>query len=578
MKKRVLVLAALITLSILTSSVLAEEAKVDKAYSCLSEKVKDKCSGLTLDEQQFSLLALAYDSKIASECKSALMQRSKNNECWPSSGCELKKTALSLIALNRIASSNTAAESWLLKQTKIPDELSWYIQLDTKEESNCKILYDNKNYSIKIDANKRLTGSPGACLSFAQSNYWLQISSSCLNKNFKISCDKDFISALIFKKLNSDTWFVSSQTKFGSSNSVTDTQVNSLCFQQNDKCDYEASLWASIALQKNHNIEQFMPYLITLASDNEKYNPNAFLSILTGADEYLSVMRAKQNPAGFWDLSSGFGKSYDTSLSLLALKDIVSEHADKAREWLLAIQGTDGCFGSIKDTAFILYAGWPKTPAKIADVNYCEDAGKFCSSRTECVDEAKGEILTDYLCRENSLKSCCSKQIPQKTCVEKNGIKCASDEACDGDSVSASDSDNCCIGTCVKEVKPECEIQGFLCKNQCSETEEIKPASCPGIQYCCGAKTKGGYWWIWFLIILIILAVLAIIFRKRIQVWYFQMKSRFRKGPPVTPTRPPFTPPPGLRRILPQARLARPVSKIDKEFEETMKKLRKMSE
>jgi hypothetical protein len=204
--------------------------------------------------------------------------------------------------------------------------------------------------------------------------------------------------------------------------------------------------------------------------------------------------------------------------------------------------------------------------------------------------------------------------------MEKGGITCENEEVCDGDAVFASDSENCCIGDCKIQELIECEVQGFSCKNLCSDTEETKSASCPGIQLCCGVKSGGSLWWLWLLIILIILTVLAIIFREKVKIWYFKIKSKFRKGPPVTPTRPGFPPgfpPQGMQRpgmpqrpgmmpfrpgpsqgrplpprpgmpmtpsrpvssarILPQQKTnSQPVAKTDNELEETLKKLRTM--
>ena len=87
-----------------------------------------------------------------------------------------------------------------------------------------------------------------------------------------------------------------------------------------------------------------------------------------------------------------------------------------------------------------------------------------------------------------------------------------------------------------------------------------------------------------------------LIFREKIKILAFKTKSKFRKGPTPSATRPPFFPPrpprPGMPGMISRPRpffpqqtrpttAERPVptarSARDKEFEETLKKLKEMS-
>jgi len=593
-------LVVLFLLIAIPLSFAEDAAKVEKAYTCLEGKVSGKCSSLTLDEQLFSLLALAYKSDIQSSCKSAVMANSKDNECWPKAGCKLKETALAVIALNYIGADASKPEAWLLKQNKTSSDLNWYLEIDAREATTCAIKYDTSNSTASTvamagDKKLSLSGS-GSCFSLANGNYWLQISNSCLGKTFRVSCDKDFFTALLYKKQTSDVWYVSSTTQSASASGTTENKAVSLCFKQGSDCDYEGSLWTTLALQKNNEINLYLPYLIANAQDNAKYNPYSFLQKISPSDEFLSNIRNSQNPAGFWDLSSGYGRYYDTSLSIIGLREISDDtQVLTSKDWLQSAQASDGCWPTIKDTAFILYSAWPKEPISagggITD-DYCEDYGKYCSSNTECNDVG-GEILASYQCKSDSLKICCSKQVDEKTCADKEGIKCASNEDCSGDGslVSSSDSSRCCVGgTCEKKVEIGCESgTSFQCKSACATDEEIKTGSelnCQGNYVCCGLKTEStSYWWIWLLIILIILVVLAIIFRDRLRVFIFKFKRGSGKLSPVQQTRPSF-PPPGMRSMMRPGMSPRPMprpipsqggSKTDQELEETLKKLKEMS-
>ena len=84
MKKSVLVLVLIIVLSISLVSALNSTETDDKAIECLKDKLGDDCADLNSVEQiAFSMLAMSHDSNIKSDCKSPLMDKSNDDECWP---------------------------------------------------------------------------------------------------------------------------------------------------------------------------------------------------------------------------------------------------------------------------------------------------------------------------------------------------------------------------------------------------------------------------------------------------------------------------------------------------------------
>lgn len=602
MRKRVFVFSVLFII-LASSIILAEDrALVDKAYTCLEGKVSGKCSSLNLEEQSFSLLALAYKSSIQSECKSSILALSDSKGCWPKAGCKLRDTALATLALNYAGQDTTPSENWLLNQTKTPTDILWFLEVDASDATSCTVKYDTSNSTsttILMSSDKKLSLSgSGACLSLANGGYWLQISPSCLSKTFRISCDKDFSTALVYKKSNSDIWYVSSKTQQAGAGTETSNQAVSQCFAQGGDCNYEGSLWAALALQSKTSITPFLPYLISSAPDNQQYSPYAFLNRIAATTEFESTLKGVQNPAGFWDIGSGYGRNYDTALSVLGLAaNSGDSEVQAARDWLQTVQGSDGCWASTKDTAFILYSAWRKDAATggggTVSVDYCTQHNYFCMSSQECGD-AGGQLLDNFAC-EDGVSICCSKDVQKQLCSDKGGITCSSDKTCSGSLVSAQDTDRCCVdGTCTTPVTPGCEINHFTCKSTCSSTEEVKSGTendCPNNQICCGPVTKStSYWWIWILVILIVLAVVAIIFRNQLRVFFFKFKNKGGKPSPVQQTRPPFPPssfsrpgpsfPRAMPRPTPQQAQARPQasrSKTDSELDETLKKLKEMS-
>jgi len=565
----------------------------EKSYNCLKSQVNSKLSaGLTIEELAFSMLALAYDSDMQSKLKAKIEEQGLNGECWPKPTCNLKDTSLVLLAYNHIGANTQKIESWLLNQTTAPSDLVWYLQIDSdaSERADCTIVYDGSERAISLNPDKTITGALGSCLTSAVGGIWLEVSTACYGKEFQISCNKDFLTNLIYKKRSSSTYYVSAATNTGAPGGKTTEKVESACFKQGS-CNYEGSLWASLALQKTGNdIKKFLPYLLTFSSDNTRYMPSAFLYVLTvGFNEYFSDLISTQNILGYWQLSDTSRRYYDTALAIFSLGSSI-EASQKAKDYLLEpnVQG-EGCYNNnIRDTAFVVYAAAPKAASSGGTSKpSCTTSGLYCITDAQC-SEVNGTKYTNYSCLGAPI--CCSKPFVEKSCSERGGISCiASSNDCTGD--WASGINNCCLNGECQEKGPDlgdqCDAQGYICKVSCDpDTEEEEPAySCPENGFCCKEKDKSGnnYWWLWLLIILVILLVLAIIFRNQLKIWMFKLKSKFSKQPVQQQTRPGFPPQPqqsGMpRRIIPSFNQSRPVQRPfpkDKELDETLKKLKDM--
>src|SRR3989338_4960403 len=131
-KHMVFCLAAFFMLAIFSSNALAaynateETGLVNKGYTWLSDSVRGKWPVGT-EDTAFSLLALAYDDMLASQGKAALEETSKDLECWPKASCNVKETALAVMAL---AKNST------------PSELNWFLQIDSAEKTTCTVYYN----------------------------------------------------------------------------------------------------------------------------------------------------------------------------------------------------------------------------------------------------------------------------------------------------------------------------------------------------------------------------------------------------------------------------------------------------
>jgi len=436
-----------------------------------------------------------------------------------------------------------------------------------------------------------------SCLTRAQSNFWLQVSPNCFDQEFSIECDKDFIATLLYKNQQSSTIYVLEGTESSPAFGSIKLNVRSKCFGESS-CDYESTAWATVALlETGHNVEDYIPYVIAMSDTNERYLPKAFVYMLTNYEDYATQLVADQKLGNYWEAKqSANNKFYDTSLALIALGSSSSEQITKARDWLLFSQGSNGCWqNSVKETAIVLWAleGRGGRTSSGSGVTYCSEANYFCIPSAECISGQ--DVGNNYFCA--SLSDTCCTDENLKSCSEYNGEQCTSDKVCIGNSRKALDAleGDCCTGVCEdRPTETECEANFYTCMNACSEFQEsVTGYSCDGAEVCCRTKTseaEGGLGWlIWTLIILIILVLSALgyIYRERLKLFWFQIKTRFKRDKgkgsaapgrpgPRGPPRPGF--PPIRRPRPPVAQMRRRATdRRDSAMSETFKKLQEMS-
>ncbi len=559
------------------------QTQIDKGYIWLAEKTEN-CS-TSLQENIFTLLS-------AKTCKDNLLSQSSNNTCWPGSSCNVKETAQAGFALKEAGSTPTQVETWMLSKKKAPTNLDWFLQIETEESSLCEITYDSRTYDVQINEDKKVESNAGTCLSISENGYWLKVSNRCYEKEFEISCDKGFVTSMIFKDQESDTINLLQKSASGSSGGTTTEVVNSSCFSDSASCNYEASLWGALFLQSlGKDTRPYLPYLITAAEDNKRYLPEAFLFILTGDEDYKNQLLLRQKNSKYWEASGD--RIYDTALGTLALKSQLER--ESSIDWLMENQDDQGSWGgSIKNTAFVLYVLQPKSAPSSGPATKpsCETAGYFCMSGFTCSGNG-GTILTEYACAV-SYQACCDKEITPSSCQDQGGELCSYGETCLG----GVDDGGCCIGgTCsVEPQENACEASEGTCRFSCSDSEEESSFSCDSSsEVCCAKKTttETSYWWVWVLIILIAIIIILIIFKDKTREYFYRIKHTFSKkksgddapgssGPmslgqvhPVSrPMHRRLVPPPGSSK---PRQGPRPTTKQSGELDEVLKKLKDMS-
>ncbi len=520
-------------------------SRVENGFMCLEEKVKSDCSGAT-NIQDMALTILASPKNVVDDCTNKLKTFKRDN-CFGASSCTVKETALAVLALNHIGEKTDVYENWLLNQTRISTDIIWYLQQDSNGRTQCKITYNSQDYNFNVAENKKIDVPAGNCLSPAQSNYWFQVSPSCYGTDFALTCDQDFIATFMYKQPTSQTIYVLSDTKSASANQIVNLKIRSKCFGTGS-CEYEASAWAVLALQKvGRNVDEFVPYLISSEDSNKKYLPAAFLHMIVDYSEYGTKLVQQQKLNNWEAENTAYNKFYDTSLAIMALSESNQEQVVRAREWLLNLaQEANGCWnnGNIRDTAMALWAlegrGSTFITPDSGGVTYCTDANFFCVASAQCATDQK---LNNYFCSGVG-KTCCKVE-NSKTCSEKFGTVCSAGTVCNGVVEGSKDAAQCCLSNCIVPTttnENSCEANNGYCRTSCSANQKETSFECADSgDVCCKTEitvpVEKSYWWLWLLLILlIILIIIAILKRDKIKVWIYKKKSGYSEESSATNT------------------------------------------
>ena len=432
MKKEVIfiILALMFVLPLATA---LNETIEDKAYNCIEEAVNEKgCDDFGLEDKIFALLSTG-------KCKSELLDSDINDECFGlQTSCTLKITSQAVLALDEANSNTDDYVYWLLNQSITETGINWILQIDiTKsgESADCTIYDLNDNeYSVVVEENRQISILGTPCLSVDSTGYWLEIKPSCYGQAFDITCEKDFITSLLFKKGASEAYYVLDEIQRASGGGTNQEEFESLCFEQGGSCNYEATLWTALVLKHlGYDVSSYFPYLIVFEEDNENFLPEAFLYYLTGDQDFKADLILKQKREKYWDESGDI--YYDTAVALLPFSFEDFQAKTNAINWLTDEQGDGGCWssGSIKHTGFLLYSLWPSSIPGEPGIDLpedCEDSGYSCVLSDIICSEAGGQILGEYDCP--SLSICCSEGALAQTCIELDGEICSYDEECVG--------------------------------------------------------------------------------------------------------------------------------------------------
>jgi hypothetical protein len=504
MKKGVFILSILILMAFIPFVISDENSQLSLAYSCLQNETNSfDCSSLSLEEKIFVFSSTGF-------CKESLMNSSSGN-CFPKDSCDTKITSQAIIALEGEYNFSNYT-SWILSRVTSSEDIEWLLQIDSSGTPSCTINNSENSYTVNIQSNKKISSSQNSNCFSIEDEYWIKINPSCYNKEITISCNSQFSTTLFFKNANSQTINLLGKTKTSSSGGTLKELPSSYCFKETGSCDYEASLWASFALDlSNIDTTPYVPYLISMKDSNRKFIPDSFLNYITGKETFSYNLFSYQKTEGYWNESGN--PYYDTAIASIFLD---SSEKQNAKNWFLSNQNSNGCWNnqsstSTRDTSIILSSLWPEYDFTSTSINNSgnttETPEELCGNGLVDInfgEQCDGENLRNNTCSDLIINStgtldCYPNeheygcQFDTSSC--EGGIpECEIDSNCSGNSKCI---ENVCISpltknnqTTNKTTLPDCTEEGYYCasKSACFRAggEQLNSYSCENsYKFCC---------------------------------------------------------------------------------------------
>ena len=274
-------------------------------YNSLINQVKEGWPN-SVEENAYALLALSYDDALAIQGRNALMSKG-NGECWPASSCNVKDTALALLALGSQTDSK-----WLVDAQNNLDVGLWDLVINAANDYSCNLSIDNENQTKFAAAGIN--------------SFPLDIKDKKIVVNISISCPSSFTPKIVHTYLGKTTEF--NMISFGNLYKIS--LNNSKCYGKSyrDACNIESGAYALLALDAlNLDKKGLLDWLKTnAATTKEKAITNKFSSSF---DDWLIN---NQHNRGYWSNSSlAISQTPDTESTIFASWSLDNE---KGKEWV----------------------------------------------------------------------------------------------------------------------------------------------------------------------------------------------------------------------------------------------------
>ncbi len=339
-----------------------------------------------------SLAVLALNSISADTSSSLAFLQSKYDQaqgCWPAGSCKIKDTAFAMMAMDSLDQDTSNAKAYLQNaQSVAPINGKWLLQIATDGTGTCKVSFDTASGTTEKSIRVVKGAFPDCGNStFFDVNACLQ--SGILGTKAPVELDVNCndltnvkVISTIFRAGNIYYLVEEAQT------SRATVTVENGCYGLTKKgsCDLDASMWANLALVEVGESGTSEFFLRQSADQNNAFH-QAVLVLVTQDPLIAKNLNGLQRNDGSWG-----GNTIHTTVAIKALEQTeFSSAGETARTYLGKVQKQDGSFGSVFDTALVLwtaFAGEGSTQECFAGQEQpCEQQGGVCSGAKEsCVN------------------------------------------------------------------------------------------------------------------------------------------------------------------------------------------------
>ena len=125
------------------------DKSISDFYKWLSEQTLTWPSG---NDGALALLALNYDSDLAKKGKDALIASARSGDCWPFVSCNVKSTALSLLALSKVPAID---KNWFFDAQNNVKIGLWDLIVTSDVEKQCNLTINGQSQLISLKVGNK---------------------------------------------------------------------------------------------------------------------------------------------------------------------------------------------------------------------------------------------------------------------------------------------------------------------------------------------------------------------------------------------------------------------------------------
>lgn len=327
-----------------------EKERVGTGYRKLSAEVGVVWGDI--EENAFAILALKdFDPDLTESGVDRLKRKIKADECWPITGCRVKETSLSLLALNAFGDPTPKVENWLLDAQNSLSIGNWDLYLTTTGDGSCELDINNQSETLTVE-NGRVVRS----ITFGSDERYV----------VSVTCNLTLTEAKVTHTYLGKVVDFSLEERSG----VYRRELNNeKCWgtSYRSRCDFEATAFSYYALKEAGINVEGIEWLEENREDVLTLH-QLFLNLLRGDQYFTDWLINNQALEGYWKNTSLAGRgeidAFLTAFSIFTLRDKEDDEVISAvlrgREWILDRILTIGR----KDLAASLYFALPTEEIK----------------------------------------------------------------------------------------------------------------------------------------------------------------------------------------------------------------------